>query len=64
MSVCVSQMVYCLCQGAQKFLELKGLREGLFLVRVSNKNPSWHVLTICHDQKVFNYQIRTKVRPL
>ena len=48
-------------QGAQRLLELKGLREGLFLVRGSKKNPNWHVLTVCHDQKVFNYEIKTKV---
>ncbi|XP_045201645.2 tyrosine-protein kinase HTK16-like [Mercenaria mercenaria] len=47
-------------QGGQKLLELKGLREGLFLVRSSKKNPDWHVLTLCHDQKVFNYEIKTK----
>ncbi|KAH3721991.1 hypothetical protein DPMN_064940 [Dreissena polymorpha] len=47
--------------GAQKILELKGLREGLFLVRSSNKNPDWQVLTICHNQQVYNYQIKTKV---
>ncbi|WAR28793.1 HTK16-like protein [Mya arenaria] len=46
--------------GAQKILELKGLREGLFLVRSSKKNPDWQVLTLCHEQKVFNYQIKTK----
>ncbi|XP_052245461.1 tyrosine-protein kinase HTK16-like [Dreissena polymorpha] len=46
--------------GAQKILELKGLREGLFLVRSSNKNPDWQVLTICHNQQVYNYQIKTK----
>lgn len=47
-------------QGAQKLLELKGLREGLFLVRSSKKNPDWFVLTLCHEQKVFNYEIKTK----
>ena len=48
-------------QGAQKLLELRGLREGMFLVRTSKRDPNWHVLTMCHDQKVFNYEIRTKV---
>ncbi|KAL4220114.1 hypothetical protein ACF0H5_020525 [Mactra antiquata] len=45
---------------AQKLLEFKGLSEGLFLVRNSKKNPDWHVLTLCHDEKVFNYEIKTK----
>lgn len=46
--------------GSQRLLELKGLKEGLFLVRKRKKNPDWYVLTLCHEQKIFNYEIRTK----
>ena len=53
--------VYSLLKGAQQLLELKGLREGLFIMRNSKKNKSWHVLTLCHQQKVYNYEIKTQV---
>lgn len=46
--------------GAQQLLELKGLREGLFITRNSKKNQNWHVLTLCHQQKVYNYEIKTE----
>ena len=31
-------------------------------MRKSKKNENWHVLTLCHQQKIYNYEIKTEVR--
>ncbi|XP_041355788.1 tyrosine-protein kinase HTK16-like [Gigantopelta aegis] len=45
-------------QGVQELFEVKGMRDGLFLIQRSRKQPGWHILSLCYNRRMFNYEIR------
>ncbi|KAK3603679.1 hypothetical protein CHS0354_023276 [Potamilus streckersoni] len=44
--------------GAQCLLESHGCKTGMFIIRNSRK-ISCHVISVCHQQKVYNYEIKS-----
>uniref|UniRef100_F6SGK0 Tyrosine-protein kinase n=1 Tax=Ciona intestinalis TaxID=7719 RepID=F6SGK0_CIOIN len=46
---------------AVEMLEMSGLVDGSFMVRLSKRNPGQHVLTMAHDKTVYNYEIRNRL---
>ncbi|XP_078486359.1 tyrosine-protein kinase HTK16-like [Ciona intestinalis] len=45
---------------AVEMLEMSGLVDGSFMVRLSKRNLGQHVLTMAHDKTVYNYEIRNR----
>ncbi|XP_064431542.1 growth factor receptor-bound protein 10 isoform X6 [Mirounga angustirostris] len=48
---------------SHRIIKQQGLVDGLFLLRDSQSNPKAFVLTLCHHQKIKNFQILPGVAP-
>uniref|UniRef100_H2Z7A3 Tyrosine-protein kinase n=1 Tax=Ciona savignyi TaxID=51511 RepID=H2Z7A3_CIOSA len=45
---------------AVELLEMSGLYDGSFMVRLSKRNVGQHVLTMAYEKTVYNYEIRSR----
>ncbi|KAL8623946.1 hypothetical protein ACOMHN_047166 [Nucella lapillus] len=45
-------------QGAIELLEMQGLQSGMFLIRPSKRQDSWHALSLCYQRTPYHYEIK------